>query len=169
MDKYLSTGLTACFSSGLLTATGAVTTYDTTVRIDFSIDGKMEQRAAVTTGTTPTTDYLTGAAFPALVGGASVANTPGYGCVVLWGLITGATVKCIMGPHQRLDMQGKFITSPQYPSIPAGFVPFAVMELKAGATGSATALIFGTANWNAAGFTNTITNISTLPSRVLLA
>ena len=169
MEKYLSTGLTACFTSGLLTATGSVTTYDTTVTINFSIDGKMEQRAAVTTGTTPTTDYLTGAAFPALVGGASVANTPGWGCVVLWGLITGATVVCIMGPHQRLDMQGKFITAPQYPSIPAGVVPFAVMELKAGAIGSATALVFGTANWNAVGFTNTITNISSLPSRVRLA
>jgi hypothetical protein len=84
-------------------------------------------------------------------------------------LITGAAVKCVMGTHQRLDMQGKFITAPQYPSIPAGFVPFAVMELKAGATGSATALVFGTANWNAAGFTNTITNISSLPSRVPLA
>jgi hypothetical protein len=169
MDKYSATGLTACFTSGLLTATGAVTTYDTTVTINFSIDGKMEQRAAVTTGTTPTTDYNTGVAFPALVGGASVANTPGYGCIVLWGLITGASVRCVMGPHQRLDMLGKFVTAPQYPAIPAGFVPFAVMELKAGATGSATALVFGTANWNAAGFTNTITNISTLPSRVPLA
>ena len=169
MDRYTSTGLTACFTSGLLTATGAVTTYDTTVTINFSIDGKMEQRGAVSTGTTPTTDYNTGAAFPALVGGASVANTPGWGCIVLWGLITGATVKCVMGPHQRLDMQGKFITSPQYPPLPAGFVPFAVMELKSGATGSATTNVFGTANWNATGFTNTISNISSLPSRVPLA
>jgi hypothetical protein len=118
---------------------------------------------------TVTTDYNTGVAFPALVGGASVANTPGKGCVVVWGLISGGTVKCVMSKHQALDMQGNFVVAPQFPPIPAGFVPFAYQVLKAGATASATAIIFGTANWNATGFTNAIVNVNTLPLRPQVA
>ena len=158
-----------CTTSGLLTATGGVTTYDTTVTINYVIDGKIATKTAITTGTTPTTDYVTGAAFPALVGGASVANTPGNGCVVVWGLIAGGTVKCMMGPHERLDMQGNFVRAPQFPSVPKEVVPFAYQVLKAGATASATAIIFGTANWNATGFTNTIVNVSHLPSRPVVS
>lgn len=165
MDVLSLRGGVFCTTSGLLTATGAETVYDTTVTINYVIDGKIATKTAVTDGATPTTDYNTGSAFPALVGGASVANTPGHGCVVVWGLISGGTVKCVMGPHENLDMQGNFINAPQFPPIPAGFVPFAYQVLKAGATASATAIIFGTANWNATGFTNAIVNVSYLPSR----
>lgn len=154
-----------CFTSGLLTATGAVTTYDTTVTIVYALDGKIKTKTAVTTGTTPTTDIRTGVAFPALVGGASVANTPGQGAVAVWCLKwSDGSVVVTMGPAQALDMQGNFITSPQFPSIPEGLVPFAYQVLKAGATASATAIVFGTANWNATGFTNAIQNVSMLPS-----
>lgn len=169
MDTLFPRGLTMATSTGLLTATGAVTTYDTTATINFMINGKVEAKTAVTTGTTPTTDYATGAAFPALVGGASVANTPGNGAIVVWGVITGGTVKCVQGPIQRLDMQGKFVTAPQFPAIPEGMCPFAYQVLKAGATASATAIIFGSANWNAAGFTNAIVNVGVLPDRPQVA
>lgn len=165
MDALFATGMNFCSTSGLLTATGAETVYDTTVTINYVIDGKIATKTAVTDGATPTTDYNTGAAFPALVGGASVANTPGYGCIVVWGLISGGTVKCVMGPHSRLDMAGSFVNAPQFPSVPADMVPFAYQVLKAGATASATAIVFGTANWNASGFTNAIHNVAFLPSR----
>lgn len=154
-----------CTTSGLLTATGAETVHDTTVTINYVIDGKIATKTAITDGATPTTDYNTGAAFPALVGGASVAGAYGNGCVVVWGLISGGTVKCVMGPHQALDANGAFVTAPQFPPIPAGFCPFAYQVLKAGATASATAIIFGTANWNATGFTNAIVNVAYLPTR----
>lgn len=165
MDALFATGMNFCSTSGLLTATGAETVHDTTVTINYVIDGKIATKTAVTDGATPTTDYNTGAAFPALVGGASVANTPGYGCIVVWGLISGGTVKCVMGPHSRLDMAGSFVNAPQFPSVPADMVPFAYQVLKAGATASATAIVFGTANWNASGFTNAIQNVAFLPSR----
>lgn len=165
MDQLTLRGANFCTTSGLLTATGAETVYDTTVTINYVINGKIATKTAVTDGVTPTTDYNTGAAFPALVGGASVANTPGYGCVVVWGLIAGGTVKCMMGPHERLDMQGNFVRTPDFPPVPKEVVPFAYQVLKAGATASATAIIFGTANWNATGFTNAIVNVSVLPSR----
>lgn len=167
MNELELRGLKMCTTSGLLTATGAETVYDTTVTINYAIDGILLTKTAVTDGVTPTTDYNTGAAFPALVGGASVANTPGNGCVVVWGLISGGTVVCMMGPHAALDMAGNFVSPSklQWPAIKPNVVPFAYQILKAGATASATAIIFGTANWNATGFTNVIKNVLVLPAR----
>ena len=161
-------GLVA-LSTGLLTATGAETVHDTTATINYAIDGIIRQKTAITDGATPTTDINTGLAFPALVGGASVANTPGNGCIVVWGLNAAGAVKCAMGPHQRLDMAGNFVLAPQFPNIPDDFCPFAYQVLKAGATASATAIIFGTANWNATGFTNVIKNVAWLPTRPQVA
>ena len=169
MDSLSLRGGLLCTTSGLLTATGAVTTYDTTASIVFMIDGKIETKTAITNGVTVTTDYNTGLAFSALVGGASVANTPGHGTVMVWGLITGGTVKCVQGSVESLDMLGNFINAPQFPALPAGFCPFAYQVLKAGATASATAIVFGTANWNASGFTNAIVNVGLLPSRPQVA
>lgn len=165
MNNLELRGAAFCTTSGLLTATGAETVHDTTVTINYVLDGKIATKTAITDGATPTTDYVTGAAFPALVGGASVANTPGKGCVVVWGLIAGGTVKCMMGPHESLDMQGNFVRAAQFPAVPKEVAPFAYQVLKAGATASATAIIFGTANWNATGFTNAIVNCAYLPVR----
>jgi hypothetical protein len=168
MDTLTTGGLNFCFPSGLLTATGGETVYDTTVAITSCIDGKLTPRAAVTDGVTPTADFVTGLAFPPLVGGASVANTPGNGCIVVWAL-QGSTVRCMMGRHERLDMAGNFVNAPQFPTVPASVAPFAYQVLKAGATASATAIVFGTANWNATGFTNVIQNVAVLPSRPQIA
>jgi len=168
MDNLMLRGAAFTTTSGLLTATGAVTTYDTTATINYVIDGVILQKTAITTGATVTLDYITGVAFPALVGGASVANTPGHGCVVVWGLI-GGTVKCMMGPHESLDMQGNFVRAPQFPAVPENVAVFAYQVLKAGATASATAIVFGTANWNATGFTNAIKNCAYLPARPQVA
>ena len=161
--------LNLCTTSGLLTATGAETLHDTTVTINYVINGKIATKTAITDGATPTTDYVTGAAFPSLVGGASVAGANGHGCIVVWGLVAGGTVKCIMGPHEALDASGKFVNAPQFPPIPSEFCPFAYQVLKAGATASATTVIFGTANWNATGFTNAIVNVAALPARPQVA
>lgn len=164
-------GLNMATTSGLLTATGGVTTYDTTVTIQYMINGKFETaKTAVTTGTTPTTDYVTSAAFPLLIGGGSVANTPGQGAVVVWGLIAGGTVVCMQGPICNLDMQGKFKhDGPEFPTVPSNVTPFAYQVLKAGATASASGIRFGTSNWNATGFTNAIRNVGVLPNRPQVA
>jgi len=165
LNNLMLRGAAFCTTSGLLTATGGVTTYDTTVTINYVIDGKIATKTAITTGTTPTTDYVTGAAFPALIGGGSVANTPGNGCIVVWGLVAGGTVKCMMGPVEKLDMQGNFVRAPQFPTVPKEVAVFAYQVLKAGATASASGVTFGTSNWNATGFTNAIVNVAYLPSR----
>lgn len=154
-----------CTTSGLLTATGGVTTHDTTVTINYIIDGKIRTKTPITTGATPTTDAVTGLAFPLLIGGGSVANTPGQGTVVVWGLNAAGTVRCAQGSIEKLDMQGNFVNVPQFPPIPDDFCPFAYQVLKAGATASASGIRFGTNNWNATGFTNVIVNVAFLPSR----
>ena len=165
LNNLMLRGAAFCTTSGLLTAAGAETVYDTTVTINYVIDGKISTKTAVTDGATPTTDYVTGAAFPILVGGASVANTPGQGAIVVWGLVAGGTVRCMQGPIEALDMQGNFVRAPQFPHVPKEVAVFAYQVLKAGATASATAIRFGTANWNATGFTNAIVNCAYLPSR----
>ena len=154
-----------CTTSGLLTATGAETVHDTTVTINYVIDGKIRTKTAITDGATPTTDIVTGAAFPLLTGGGSVANVPGEGAVVVWGLNAAGAVKCAQGPIEKLDMAGNFVRAPQFPPIPDEFCPFAYQVLKAGATASAYGIRFGTSNWNATGFTNTIVNVAYLRCR----
>ena len=67
-----------CTTSGLLTATGAEAVYDTTVTINFVIDGKIYTKTAITDGTAITTDVNTSAAF--------VTLTADQGCVLVWGL-----------------------------------------------------------------------------------
>lgn len=164
MDKLMHRGFTGCLTNGAF-VTGTTSTLTTTVTIVPVLDGKfMTTLGAITNQAAPTTDYNTGVAFPAIPGGASVANTPGSGAVAVYGLVAGV-VKCVQGPIERLDMQGNFVNAPQFPSIPADFVPFAYQVLKAGATASATAIILGSASWNATGYTNVIQNVMQLPSR----
>lgn len=170
MDRLALRGLNMCTTSGLLTATGAETVYDTTVTIVYALNGKLATKTAVTDGATPTTDYATGVAFPLLIGGGSVANTPGQGAVVVWGLVSGGTVVCMQGPVVGLDMQGKFKhDGPEFPTVPGDVVPFAYQVLKAGATAASAGIRFGTSNWNATGFTNAIVNVLVLPDRPQVA
>ena len=143
-----------CTTSGLLTATGAETVHDTTVTINYVIDGKIRTKTAITDGVTPTTDAVTGAAFDAL--------TANKGCIFLWCLDSSGTVKVIQGPIA--DMAGgSFVNPPQFPDFPDTLVPFAYMVAKAAST--AGTITFGSSNWNATGFTNAIVNIATVPSR----
>ena len=75
-----------CTTSGLLTATGGETVYDTTVTICFCVDGKAKTKTAVTDGATPTLDYNTGAAFLPITG---VSGVSGQGTVVVFGYLEG--------------------------------------------------------------------------------
>lgn len=147
---------TRAATSGLLTATGAVTTHDTTVAISFNVDGKAASKAAITTGVTPTTDVVTGSA---------ITLTANNGTVVVWCLEVGGTVRVIKGDTKALDETGNFIVFPQFPNIDYDtYCPFAYMVLKGGSTLSGT-WTFGTSNWNATGMTVTIVNVHELPAR----
>jgi hypothetical protein len=148
-------------TSGLLTATGAETVYDTTVTIAFSVEGKAYTKAAVTDGATPTTDYNTGAAFAVLTGAGSSAG--GQGCAFVWALTAAGAVKVMQGPVVSVDASGNFAIAPQFPSIPSDVTPFAYSISKH--YGVSTTFTFGTDNWNKSGHSHAIQNVHVLPRR----
>lgn len=151
-----------CASSGLLTATGAETVHDTTVTIAYCIEGKAYTKTAITDGTTPTTDAVTGSAFVALQGDGSSAG--GDGCAFVWCLNSSGTVKVVQGPVAAVDSSGNFTAgAPQFPSIPSDLTPFAYSISKH--YGVSTTFTFGTDNWNKSGHTHAIQNVHTLPRR----
>lgn len=153
MENSNLRGANFCTTSGLLTATGGETVYDTTVTINYVLDGKIATKTAVTDGVTPTTGYVSGSA---------ITLTANKARVVVWGLISGGTVKVIEG--DIVDWNGTaFVVPPPFPNIPDTFVPFAYQILKAGST--AGTITFGSSNWNATGFTNAIVNVAVLPAR----
>ena len=160
-DKF-----TGSLSNGLLVA-GTTSTLTTTVTIVPVEDGKFKTTlSAITNQAHPTTDFNTGLAFRTMVGGNSVANTPGQGCVVVYGLVAGV-VKAVQGPIAALDMQNNFKwDAPQFPDIPTTFVPFAYVIMKARAV-DGVSIIVGTTAW--ASFAQTFVNILELPARPQVA
>jgi hypothetical protein len=154
-------GLNFCTTSSLLTATGAETVHDTTVLLNFAINGKAYTKSGTNADqATPTTDAVTGAAFPTLTG---VASAGGQGTVVVWMYNSDGTVKCAMGSVETLDAAGNFLVRPQFPPIPDSLCPFAYQVLKH--YGQTSSVTFGTSNWNTSGFTNAIVNVLVLPDR----
>lgn len=146
---------TKCTTSGLLTATGAETVYDTTVAISYSIDGIAYSKAAVTDGATPTTDGD---------GNALSTLTASQGCAMVWCVNASGTVGVFQGTVGTLDSAGNFDVAPQFPNIDlTTWCPFAYQILSAAST--AGTITFGSSNWNATGFTNSIKNVHTLPGR----
>lgn len=148
-----------CTNSGALTtADAAETVYDTTVAIDYSVNGKAYQKATVADGATPTTDGNTGDAF--------VAVLPDRVCTLVWGLNAAGTVSLYQGPIQVVDGNTDVAKIyPQFPSIPDTITPFAYTIFQTDGTSSAAGLLPGTANWNATGLTVTTVNVLTLPNR----
>jgi len=138
---------------------GTTSTVTTTNATDFIIDGKFgTQLDALTNQATPTTDHLTGAAFPALA-----AN---QGCAIVLGttIAGGTTVVAVQGGIQDLDATGgDFIVAPSFGSIPDTMCPFAYIIIQNGSTGSA--WTFGTTSFGATGITDTFVDISMMPDR----
>lgn len=155
MDQNTLYGMTRATTSGLLTAAGAETVYDTTVTVAFSIGGKAYSKTAITDGATPTAD-----------GDSTTLTTltANEGCSLVWCLNAAGTVVVFQGSIEDLDASGGFIHAPDFPTIDLEtYCPFAYQVLKAGAT--AGTITIGTSNWNATGFTNVIVNVHSLPTR----
>jgi hypothetical protein len=153
METNALLGQNFCTTSGLLTATGGVTTYDTTVAITYALGGKAKVKATVAGGATPTTDGVSGAA---------ITMVASQGRCVVWCLDTAGVVKCVAGAVVPWDGTA-FLIPPPFPDIPDTLVPFAYQILKT--SSAAGTITFGTSNWNATGFTNVIQNVLVLPSR----
>lgn len=151
-------GLTAASNTGLLTITGAEALYDTTVAIDYSIDGRTYRKATVADGAAITTDQNTGAAF--------VPLQPDEGCVFVWCLNAAGTVSVAQGAIATIDGVTdafKDPGAPQFPFIADEYCPFAYSIHQT--TGASSAFQFGVSNWNATGLTDVVINVATLPVR----
>jgi hypothetical protein len=149
-------------NSGLLTGTGAETVYDTTVTIEFAIDGIAKRKAAVTDGATPTTDGNTGAAFDPVY--------PDKACLFCWCLDIDGTVSLIQSEISDVDGDTDAIETPiQFPNIPSNKVMFAYTLYQTTGASSASGLRPGTDNWNATGLTATHRNVMEMPSRPVAA
>ena len=152
-------GLNAALGSGLLTAAGAETVYDTTVIIPYAIDGKLFSKAAVVDGVTPVANP-SGVTFTGL----NVSQA----CIFVWALDAAGAVKVYQGPIFVLDVDENFLDAPGRAQFPGGIdnahTPFAYQVVKA-ADNLASEWNFGTDNWNATGLTSVISNVSVLPNR----
>ncbi len=157
MDAHKLEGASFCTTMGLLTATGAETVYDTTVAIQYCIDGRGYTKGTVANGTTPTTDANTGAAFAAL--------EADQACVFLWLLDAAGTVAVAQGPVVDIDGETDEFKDqrPQFPDYPGTMVPFAYQIVQT--AGNSSAWTFGSSNWNATGVTDVIVDVMVLPSR----
>lgn len=164
MDNLFNRGMNFCTTNSLLTATGAETVHDTTVLLNFCINGKAYTKSGTNADqATPTTDATDGVAFSDASKTLTGTTTGGQGTVVVWSYNSSGTVKCSMGSRESLDASGNFLQRPQFPAIPDTLCPFAYMVLKH--YGTASTVTFGTSNWNATGFSNAIVNVLVLPDR----
>lgn len=134
---------------------GANTTHATTGTVNYTIAGKAYAKTAITGGTTPTTDAVTGTA---------ITLTANNGTVVIWALDASGNVKVVKGETVALDASGAFVRAPGFPVLPETLAPFAYHVIKAGSTTSGT-WTFGSSNWNATGLTHSAADIFYIPGR----
>ena len=147
-------GSNFCTTSGLLTATGAETVYDTTATINFCEDGVAFSKTAITDGVMPLLD-TNGVLFETLAAS--------QGCALLFLLDAAGLVSVMQGELEVIDDSGTFEQAPEFPEAPEGNTAFAYMILENDSTGST--FTIGTSNWDATGATNSIKNLFVLPSR----
>lgn len=149
-------------TAGAFTGTSAFggnTTHATTNAVNYCIGGKAYVKAAITGGTTPTTDGSTGAA---------ITLTANNGTVVVWALDASGNVKVYKGETQALDAAGNFVDAPEFPAVPDTVAAFAYHVIKAGSTTSGT-WTFGSSNWNATGLSHSAKDVFFLPVRPQVA
>ena len=151
-------------TSGTFATTGAATTHATTTTINYIIEGIGYIKTAITGGTTPTTDIITGL---------PITLTAGNARSVLWLLDASGNVAVTASPIVTWDggttapNYGFASNVPAITGVPDGYAPFALQLLKGGSTLSGT-WTFGSSNWNATGLTVVVKNVLTLPPRPIL-
>lgn len=157
MDTLQQAPITACFTKAGLAA-GTTSTLTTTATVTYANRGKMYSKAAITNQATPTTDAVTGGAFPSLL-----AN---QGVTVAIGFDVSGNLKASQGAIVALDVSGNFTQAiPTFPTIPDGVTLFGYIVLKAGSTLSGT-WTFGTNNLSGVtGMTYSFQDLCNQPDR----
>lgn len=146
---------TLTLSKGGLAA-GTTTTYSTTAAVLSCIKGKLYSKSAVTNGTTPTVDVVTGKAFQAL--------TAGKSCIFLFGFDSGGTIRVTQGPIVPTDDVNGDLAALHYPTFPDTIAAFGALIAKAGSTLVGT-WTFGTNNLSGVtGMTYTFADLAFVPA-----
>lgn len=144
-------------------AVGTTTTLTTSaIAIYYALLGKMYTVTGAANQASPTTDFVTGAAF--------VSIPAGSGSIFAIGRDSGGTMRAIQGTVELLDGtktdgNNKFVKAPQFGPLPTTFAAYGYVVVKVGSAGSA--WVFGTSNF-AGPPANTIityTDVASLPSR----
>lgn len=159
MRTNQAVGLDQVYGPAGLTAGGSDTNYDTSAAFSYSINGKAYSKSSVSSGSAPTTDQNTSAAFLAL--------SADQACAFLWLVNAAGTVAVVQGPIVDIDGETDDYKEdggrPEFPPVPDGYVPFAYQLVQT--NGASSAWTFGASNWDATGITDAIVDISVLPDR----
>lgn len=159
MDNLQAIPMTAFFAkAGLAVGTTTTTTTSNGTVFNYCIKGKAYQATGASNGATPTTDFITGAAFTAI--GLNKAG------VFVFGYDVSGNLKCVQGSIVDYNDDGTFVKgiAPQFPVIPDGFCPIGYELVKVISTGSAWTM--GVSNQaSQTGITKTLIDCCTLPDR----
>lgn len=141
---------------------GTTSTYTTTVTSAGMINGKYVTGITAQTNTaTPTTDAVTGLAFPALAVNKAT--------VIVMGQTGAGVIQMCQGSIESTQVgvtttAGDFIRAPQFPSLPDDFMVFGYALVRTAP--SASSWIAGTSAWAATGVTTTeFVQCGVLPDR----
>lgn len=173
MDQQALAPVTMCVSKVALAA-GTTTTISNTGTILFAIRGKAYSKGAMTNAAVPIVDFATGVAFlPIPIPNTAPNLALGYGSVFVVGLDRTGAVRVVQGTITPLDVNGNFITAPQFGGLgPIGsgttdndFCAIGYIIVQLGATAVAT-WTFGTNNLSSVtGVTYIFVDLMTLPDR----
>lgn len=141
---------------------GTTSTYTTTVTSAGMINGKYVTTLAAQTNTaTPTTDAVTGLAFPALAVNKATVIVMGQNAAGAIQMAQGSIVSTQVGVTTTA---GDFISAPQFPALPDDFMVFGYALVRTAP--SAASWIAGTGAWAATGVTTTeFVQCGVLPDR----
>jgi hypothetical protein len=161
MNDRQSHGLTINLVKSGITK-GTTSTYTTTATVVGAIGGKFVAGLTAQTNTaTPTTDAVTGLAFPALAVNKAT--------VLVFGTTAAGAIQMAQGSIEDTQIgvtttAGAFIKAPQFPVLPDDFLPIGYLLVRAAP--SASSWVAGTGSWTATGITaSAVTEIVTMPDR----
>jgi hypothetical protein len=145
---------------------GTTSSYTTTVTSAGMINGKYVTGLAAQTNTaTPTTDAMTGLAFPALAANEATVLVIGQKADSTIQMLQGSIVPTVTGVTTTA---GAFINAPQFPALPDDFMVFGYALVRTSPTGSA--FTAGTTEWAASGITTSqFVQCGVLPDRPVTA
>ncbi len=158
MEPLVAAGGSYITTHGVLTVDDGATTFTTANAMELYNRGKYNTVSAQTNTASPTVDGVTGLAFLPVL--------RDQVCVLLFCVDDADAFTVSQGGIKDVDGDTDVaLITPQFPAIPDDAVPFAYVVFQTDGTSLVAGETPESSNWNAAGLTSTVVNISTLPDR----